>query len=119
MTGPTPRRRLLSLGAIAILLVGAGPPFDPRYQRASGGFGRVEGRPDRDEVLNGALPYGPTGAAYAVGLRPYERQPVAAPVAAPAPRRQYYPSMRPNQYTSPGVGRAHCTPSRGALAGYR
>ncbi len=125
MTTTTPRSRMLSMAMPLLLLAGASLRADDRYQRPGGGFGRIEGRPDREELLRGAVPYGPTRPVDTVGVRPYEQRavtPVSAP--APPPRRsaaQYYPGLRSGQYTAhvPTVGHAHCTPSRGYLAGMR
>lgn len=119
----TPRPRLLAIALPLILLAGAALRADDRYQRAYGGFGRVEGRPDREEVLRGARPYD-RNPGDTVAPRLYERRDVAPASASAPPRRsaaQYFPGMRSGQYTAqtPTVGRAHCTPSRGYLAGVR
>jgi hypothetical protein len=109
-----PRPRFLTIAVPILLLAGAVLRADDRFQRPHGGFGRIEGRPDREEVLRGARPYDSPRPLDTVGLRPYERREVTPP-RAPAPRRtltQYYPAMRSGQH-------AHCTPSRASLAGMR
>lgn len=113
----TPRPRLLTIAVPILLIAGAVLRADDRYQRSHGGFGRVEGRPDREEVLRGARPYETARHVDTVGLRPYERREAAPAAPAPAPRRsaaQYFPGMRSGQYTAhtPIIGHAHCTPSR-------
>lgn len=110
----TPRPRLLTIVVPILLLAATGVYADDRYQGTHGRFGRIAGRPDREEVLRGARPYDTHRPVDTVGVRPYERR-ENPPPQAPAPRRtltQYYPGMRSGQH-------AHCTPSRGSLAGAR
>jgi hypothetical protein len=116
----TPRPRLVAF-ALLMLLAGGALRADDRYARP--GSGRAQIDPADMALLAQAFPG--TYRVETTATRSYERYPSAPAPAAAAPQRRptpnYYPAMGTGQYRNhaPTVGRAHCTPSRGYLAGAR
>ncbi len=117
----TPRPRPVAF-AMLLLLAGGALRADDRDARPGGGRAA---RIDRTDTGLLARAFPGTYRVETTATRSYERYPFTPAPAPAAPQRRpttnYFPAMGTGQYTNhaPTVGRAHCTPSRGYLAGAR